>query len=274
MSYPSYVRDSLAEPLAQQLYSNFGNIIHISKPPKRPINIAFKTSTIKSAYVLIDLKHHSVPPTTCEVTLDDEQYNITTTVNSPLRFCSYCKVLGHHKKQCPIRKKECSHCHQEHKLISCPTASQEIIKQGLSLLPEQYVRDAFKNAKIAESTPQWIEIYNNFFPATLQEFFQTALEQLKADEIIGNTPNTIDNDSQQPIGTQINNYNEQSFDNQNASYNQPSLNTQNDAYNSQSLNDQTEDESMDPEANKYIQQPSDKCLKVSLVDEHSPLEQI
>lgn len=107
MLYPSYVPDRRAEYLAKCAYCDHGTVIKTIAPPPRLISQVFHADELKPLFVLLELKNASAPSNVSKAYYLDKYIPVKTILNSSLHFCTYCRDIGHQKKECPCRRDFC-----------------------------------------------------------------------------------------------------------------------------------------------------------------------
>ncbi|OWB54150.1 hypothetical protein B5S27_g5811 [[Candida] boidinii] len=162
----------LQELLYERVLKPYGSLVYQQLPPPQPI---IEQTRKFSAYYLLDFTSDTIPPTTMDPFANFQPITdvtlgkVTVTIQSNLKFCSYCKTNGHSIKACPLRplraKVNCRHCHtniNNHNYLSCGTVPVEAKIAALERLPSVTVQRALSTVYALKQIPQSLLLHPNF----------------------------------------------------------------------------------------------------------------
>lgn len=175
-SLPSLILPSEIPSIITNLYSDFGEIIYQTQPPQITGGQLIKADTYIGIFVLINLSSGMIPKMNTVYNHGNYKHNIKTEINSSLRYCNYCRSIGHHVMQCPVRSK-CSHCKENHKFIHCPSADNAARAEGFNILPQKYFQDLYARKDLDS-------YYDEEFQQTLPSLIIQEYEDLQQQDLI------------------------------------------------------------------------------------------
>lgn len=163
LSVPAFIHNKQLSELANDLYKEYGEVIKTMWQPSETMKSGlFDIKEYKDAFVILNLTAPCVPPLSKRLLFHDNWIETTSKVNSPLKFCSYCKSLSHHHRQCPL-KRGCLQCGNDkmHSLVNCTLADSATIAKHLAIIPESYIDFTSKHLPDGRVTPKWIKLYQD-----------------------------------------------------------------------------------------------------------------
>ena len=185
-NFNSFIHNDNVPELISTLFTSYGNIIKTYIPP-----VTFVDEDIpKTAYVLMDLTAPVLPPRRQVITFSGKTVHISSYVNSPLLYCSYCRVKGHHIKNCPF-KPGCKHCGQDHKLIQCNMAPVHTLRNALEKVPPEYLAHVACHTPPERILPKWFILYEKLFPSRANGYtkeIEMRINELKSHESVSDLP--------------------------------------------------------------------------------------
>jgi hypothetical protein len=173
-NFNSFIHNDSVPELISTLFTSYGDLIKTYIP-----SVIFVDEDIpKTAYVLIDLKAPVLPPKRQVITFSGKKVHVSTYVDTTLLYCFYCRVKGHHIKNCPF-KPGCRHCGLDHKLVQCNTAPELTLKKALETVPPEYLAH-LASLTPPERRPRWFILYEKLFPSRAQGY--TAEVEMRTNE--------------------------------------------------------------------------------------------
>ncbi|KAG0674760.1 hypothetical protein C6P42_002075, partial [Pichia californica] len=182
---PAAVLEERIPHLIESLFGNYGSILYTYLPKKKASKVSEEGlrehdyQDEMEIYSIVNFRSFILPPKSALYVANKHKFETTTLIASTFIYCSYCRVKGHIRTQCPIRK-GCSHCKGDHKLTACRTVDTPTLKKGLALLPPIYVKKTLSEIPPGRPAPNWTNLYLSLFPEKCQDIISRINERLSS----------------------------------------------------------------------------------------------